>query len=101
MKAECFSSLAFNHYITNSLFVGLNPGPLIKVWHTLTACPDMTAAAGQKLKLGFYYPPRDVFALNTGKYRPGCIFFVYTGAPVLWILSVINFRFFNNISESM
>ena len=22
-----------------------------------------------------YYPPRDVFALNTGKYRPGCIFF--------------------------
>ena len=49
----------------------------------------------------FYYPPRDVFALNTGKYRPGCIFFVYTGAPVLWILSVINFRFFNNISESM
>ena len=50
---------------------------------------------------GVYYPPRDVFALNTGKYRPGCIFFVYTGAPVLWILSVINFRFFNNISESM
>ena len=49
----------------------------------------------------FYYPPRDVFALNTGKYRPGCIFFLYTGAPVLWILSVINFRFFNNISESM
>ena len=48
-----------------------------------------------------YYPPRDVFALNTGKYRLGCIFFVYTGAPVLWILSVINFRFFNNISESM
>ena len=51
--------------------------------------------------IAFYYPPRDVFALNTGKYRPGCIFFVYTGAPVLWILSVINFRFFNNISESM
>ena len=50
---------------------------------------------------GIYYPPRDVFALNTGKYRPGCIFFVYTGAPVLWILSVINFRFCNNISESM
>ena len=49
----------------------------------------------------FYYPPRDVFALNTGKYRPGCIFFVYTGAPVLWIMSVNNFRFFNNISESM
>ena len=48
-----------------------------------------------------YYPPRDVFALNTGKYRPGCIFFVYTGAPVLWIMSVKNFRFFNNISESM
>ena len=48
-----------------------------------------------------YYPPRDVFALNTGKYRPGCIFFVYTGALVLWIMSVNNFRFFNNISESM
>ena len=57
---------------------------------------------GHKIKNNFfYYPPRDVFALNTGKYRPGCIFFVYTGAPVLWILSVINFRFFNNISESM
>ena len=51
--------------------------------------------------LEFYYPPRDVFALNTGKYRLGCIFFVYTGAPVLWIMSVNNFRFFNNISESM
>ena len=25
----------------------------------------------------FYYPPRDVFALNTGKYRPGCIFFIF------------------------
>ena len=49
----------------------------------------------------FYYPPRDIFALNTGKYGPGCIFFVYTGAPVLWIMSVNNFRFFNNISESM
>ena len=49
----------------------------------------------------FYYPPRDVFALNTGKYRPGCIFFVYTGAPVLWIMSVNKFRFFNNISENM
>ena len=49
----------------------------------------------------FYYPPRDVFALNTGKYRPGCIFFVYTSAPVLWIMSVNNFRFFNNISESI
>ena len=49
----------------------------------------------------FYYPPRDVFALNTGKYRPGCIFFVYTGALVLWIMSVNNFQFFNNISESM
>ena len=48
-----------------------------------------------------YYPPCDVFALNTGKYRPGCIFFVYTGAPVLWIMSGNNFRFFNNISESM
>ena len=48
-----------------------------------------------------YYPPRDVFALDTGKYRPGCIFFVYTGAPVLCIMSVKNFRFFNNISESM
>ena len=22
----------------------------------------------------FYYPKRDVFALNTGKYRPGCFF---------------------------
>ena len=30
-----------------------------------------------------YYPPRNVFVLNTGKYRPGCIIFVYTGAPVL------------------
>ena len=49
----------------------------------------------------FYYPPRDVFALNTGKYRPGCIFFVHTCAPVLWIMSGNNFRFFNNISESM
>ena len=49
----------------------------------------------------YYYPPRDVFVLNTGKYRPGCIFFVYTSAPVLWIMSVNNFRFFNNISESM
>ena len=48
-----------------------------------------------------YYPPRDVFALNTGKYRPGCIFFVYTSAPVLWIMSGNNFRLFNNISESM
>ena len=51
--------------------------------------------------LAIYYPPRDVFALNTGKYRPGCIFFVHTGAPVLWIMSGNNFRFFNNISESM
>ena len=26
----------------------------------------------------FYYPPRDIFALNTGKYRPGYIyFFIY------------------------
>ena len=49
----------------------------------------------------FYYPPRDVFALNTGKYRPGCIFLVYTSAPVLWILSVNNFQFFNNISETI
>ena len=51
--------------------------------------------------LVIYYPPRNVFALNTGKYRPRCIVFVYTGAPVLWIMSVNNFRFFNNIWESM
>ena len=65
-KAECFSSLAFNHYITNSLFVGLNPGPLIKVWHTLTACPDMTAAAGQRLKLGLYIPFNSEDPIGTG-----------------------------------
>ena len=29
----------------------------------------------------FYYPPRDVFALNTGKYRPGCIFFCIHRRP--------------------
>ena len=28
-----------------------------------------------------YYPPRDVFALNTGKYRPGCIFFCIHRRP--------------------
>ena len=39
--------------------------------------------------------------LNTGKYRLGCIFFLYTGAPVLWIISVNKFHFFNNILESM
>ena len=49
-----------------------------------------------------YYPPRDVFALNTWKYRPGCIsFFVYSGASISWITSVNNFRFFTNISETM
>ena len=28
--------------------------------------------------MNMYYPPRDIFALNTGKYRAGCIFFLYT-----------------------
>ena len=36
-----------------------------------------------------------------GEIQTGMYFFVYTGAPVLWIMSVKNFRFFNNISESM
>ena len=44
--------------------------------------------------LTIYYPPCDVFALNTRKYILGCIFFVYTGAPVLWIMSVNNLPFF-------
>ena len=35
-----------------------------------------------------------------GKYRPGCIF-LYTGDPVLRIMSENNFHFFTNISESM
>ena len=39
-----------------------------------------------------YYPPRDVFVLKTGKYRPGCTFFVHTDALVLWIISVNNFQ---------
>ena len=36
-----------------------------------------------------------------GKYRPGCIFFVYNGACVSWITSVNNFRSFTYISETM
>ena len=36
-------------------------------------------------------------ALNMGKYRTECIFFVYTGTPV----SVNDFCFFNNILESV
>ena len=42
----------------------------------------------------FYYPPCDIFALNTGKYRPESIFFLYTGTLVLWIMSVNNLHFF-------
>ena len=72
----------------------LAPGP--------TTCTDICTRGFTMNNLpSIYYPPRDVFALNTGKYRPGCIIFVYTGAPVLWIMSGNNFRFFNNISESM
>ena len=51
--------------------------------------------------IALYYPPRDIFVLNTEKYRPGCIFFVYSGASVPWIISVNNFRFFTNISETI
>ena len=52
-------------------------------------------------ELAIYYTPMHfMWGVKSGA-TPGCIFFVYTGAPVLWILSVINFRFFNNISESM
>ena len=36
-----------------------------------------------------------------GKYRPGCILFVYNGASVPWITCVNNFRYFTNISETM
>ena len=36
-----------------------------------------------------------------GIYGAGCIFFVYTAALVPWIISVNNFRFSNNISETM
>ena len=69
---------------------------LVKIWSVLAVFSSVLVE-----NYVYYYPPRDVFALNTGKYRPGCIFFVYTGARVLWILSVINFRFFNNISRKV
>ena len=48
-----------------------------------------------------YYPPRNVFDPYMGIYGAGCIFFVYTSALVPWIISVNNFRFSNNISETM
>ena len=53
------------------------------------------------LFFSFYYPPRHVFDPYMGIYGAGCIFFVYTGALVPWIISVNNFRFSNNISETM
>ena len=101
INGTVFQSLFLMHakYIMKSL-KNENDKPVAKHKWTVFSYTSRSDMFNYKFTW-FYYPPRDVFALNTGKYRPGCIFFVYTGAPVLWILSVINFRFFNNISESM
>ena len=45
-------------------------------------------------KLAIYYTPMHfMWGVKSGA-TPGCIFFVYTGTPVLWIMSMNNLLLF-------
>ena len=82
----------------------------LTMWYTALFCIPTTHCdvingtcsnqpINQTCSIYFYYPSQDVFALNMGKYRWVCIFFVYTS--ILWIISVNSFQFFTNILETI